>query len=123
MANLFFCINTSRLYTFPPIWKHFPCIESNPNPKGGLSMTHIQSLLHNRAFIGVLVFTLLAAGIGGYALLADRPVTAPTPSVAETPAPKPVPTVEPTPEPREELAALPLPTAVKRARELAMNLL
>ncbi len=68
-------------------------------------MKHIKSLLRSRAFTGALVFTLLAAGIGGYVLLADRPVTAPPPPVTEIPAPKPVPTVEPTPEPREELAA------------------
>ena len=85
-------------------------------------MKNLKAILHNRAFYGLLVLTLLTVGVGGYVLLANQPaandnmnpIPAPAP-VNEAAAParqipaesKPaeavVPPVEETPEPEVEI--------------------
>jgi len=50
-------------------------------------MKNLKAILHNRAFYGLLVLTLLTVGVGGYVLLANQPAADADMNPVPTPAP------------------------------------
>lgn len=50
-------------------------------------MKNLKAILHNRAFYGLLVLTLLTVGVGGYVLLANQPAADADTNPVPTPAP------------------------------------